>query len=88
LLSGTDGADWYSTSLSAWYDDVIDVDVRLKELGRYAAMRMVSHERPAKDVSVTTYENGDRVYVNYGLKDVTVQNVTIPARSFTIKEVD
>ena len=88
LLSGTDGADWYSTSLSAWYDDVIDVDVRLKELGRYAAMRMVSHERPAKDVSVTTYENGDRVYVNYGTKDVTVQNVTIPARSFTIKEVD
>ena len=37
---------------------------------------------------VKTYENGDRVYVNYGTTDVTVQEVTIPARSFTIKEAD
>ena len=88
LLSGTDGADWYSTSLSAWRGDVISVDKQLKALGRYAAMRMTGHERPEKGVSVTTYENGDRVYVNYGTTDVTVQEVTIPARSFTIKEAD
>ena len=88
LLSGTDGADWYSTSLNDWRGDIMDVDARLKALSDYAAMRMTGHERPAKDVSVTTYENGDRVFVNYGTKDVSVQGVTVPARSFTIKEAD
>ena len=88
LLSGTDGADWYSTSLSEWRPDVIAVNARLQELARYAAMRMTGHERPEKDVSVTTYENGDRVYVNYGDKDVVVEGVTVPARTFTIKEAE
>ncbi len=88
LLSGTDGADWYSTSLSEWRGDVISVNAQLKTLAQYAAMRMTGHERPEKGVSVTTYENGDRVYVNYGATDVSVEGVTVPARTFTIKEAD
>ncbi len=88
LLSGTDGADWYATSVSAWREDVIRVAEQMKQLSHYASMSMTGHERLTADLSVTTYENGDRVYVNYGNTDAQEDGITVPARSFTIREVE
>ena len=88
LLQGTDGADWYAMSLGAWREDVIKVSRRMESLNPYAVMRMVGHERLDKDLSVTTYENGDRVLVNHGYTDAVILDVPVPARSFTIKEAD
>ena len=88
LLSGTDGADWFAMSLSAWQEDVVRIAKQMEALAPYAALRMIGHERISADVSVTTYENGDRVIVNYGKTDAAVEGVTVPAQSFTIKEMD
>jgi hypothetical protein len=75
-------------SLSSWQEDVVRIASQMEALAPYAAMRMIGHERISADVSVTTYENGDRVIVNYGKTDAAVEGVTVPAQSFTIKEVD
>ena len=88
LLSGTDGADWFAMSLSTWQEDVIRIAKQMEALAPYAALRMIGHERINANVSITTYENGDRVFVNYGKTDAAVEGVTVPAQSFTIKEVD
>ena len=88
LLSGTDGADWYATSLNAWKEDVIRIAGQVEALRPYASMRMTGHERLSADLSVTTYENGDRVYVNYGTVDVRRDGISVPARSYAIKEVE
>ena len=88
LLAGTDGADWFSMSLSAWQEDVIRISKQIEALAPYATMRMIGHEKIDANVSVTTYENGDRVLVNDGTADTAVDGVSIPARSYVIKEVE
>ncbi len=88
LLSGTDGADWFATSFDAWREDVVRIAGQMEELTPYAFMRMTGHERLSADVSVTTYENGDRVFVNYGKAPAEVSGVTVPPQSYIIKEVD
>ncbi len=88
LLSGTDGADWFSMAFIEWKGDVVRIAKQMEALAPYAAMRMIGHERISADVSVTTYENGDRVFVNYGKKDAVLEGITVPAQSYTIKEVE
>lgn len=88
LLSGTDGADWYAMSLNEWQDDVARVAAQMEVLAPYAAMRMTGYEKLDADLAVTTYENGDQVFVNRGLQDVEVQGITVPARGFSIKEAE
>ena len=51
-------------------------------------MRMTGYEKLDADLAVTTYENGDQVFVNRGLQDVEVQGITVPARGFSIKEAE
>ena len=88
LLSGTDGADWFAMSLDAWRADVLRVSAEMESLNRYASMRLVGHESLSDTLAVTTYENGDQVYVNYGEAEAAIMDVTVPARSFVIKEAD
>lgn len=47
--------------------------------------RIVGHERLGADVTVTRYENGTAVYVNYGTDEYTDGGVTVPARSYMVK---
>lgn len=42
---------------------------------------MTGHRREG-NVSVTEYENGVSVYVNYGYTDATVDGVLVPARDY------
>ena len=88
LLSGTDGADWYATSLDAWQEDILRVCEEMKPLAPYASMRMTGHERLDRNLTVTTYENGDRVFVNYGTEEIQAEGIPVPARGFAIKEVE
>ena len=88
LLSGTDGADWYAMSIGEWKDDVLRVARDMERLEPYAGMRMIGHERLENNLSVTLYENGDQVFVNYGSEDAQVGDVTVPARGYTVKEVE
>ncbi len=55
------------------------------KLGGTFSQAMVDHVRDG-NVSVTTYEDGTKVYVNFGYSDIETDGVAVPARSFAVKE--
>ena len=46
---------------------------------------MTGHERVG-NVTITTYANGTRVYVNFGYTDTAVDGITVPARSYAAQQ--
>ncbi|MGN0794781.1 MAG: DUF5696 domain-containing protein [Aristaeellaceae bacterium] len=75
-------SDYYGADVSIIYDDMIAITREYNEkLGGTFNQRMTGHERVG-NVTITEYENGVRVYVNYGYTDAEVDGVTIPARSY------
>ena len=45
---------------------------------------ITGHEQLTKDVSVTTYEDGTQVYVNYSDGEYRKGTVTVPARDYLV----
>lgn len=56
-----------------------------EKLGATFSQTMVDHARNG-NVSVTTYGDGTKVYVNFGYDEARTEGVVIPARSYTVKE--
>ncbi len=46
--------------------------------------RMYSHEYITETLSVTEYENGVKVYVNFANEDAVIDSVEVPAKAFTV----
>lgn len=75
-------SDYYGADASIVYDDMVATAKAYNEaLSGTFNQQMVSHERIG-NVTVTEYENGTRVYVNYGYSDAVVDGVTVPARFY------
>ena len=86
-LQGSWFSEYYGADASIIYDDVIATIKAYNEAmsGTFNQV-MTGHDRIG-NVSVTEYENGVKVYVNFGYTDQTVNGVTVPARSYlTAKE--
>ena len=47
---------------------------------------IMEHRRLAEDVTVTVYEDGTMIYVNYNEKEIQLEGVTIPSKGFFVKE--
>lgn len=83
--------DLQDTWFSAYYGaDAAYLDERLNIIREYDAQmsgtfdqRMISHVRDGS-VAVTSYENGTKVYVNFGYEAETLNGVEVPARSYTV----
>jgi hypothetical protein len=45
---------------------------------------MTGHDNLTETVSCTEYEDGTKVYVNYGYEDYTDAGVTVPARDYKV----
>lgn len=76
-------SEFYGADASIVYDDMIaTVEAYNQSMSGTFNQKMTDHERTGS-VAVTTYENGMRVYVNFGYTDAEVDGVTIPARSYT-----
>ncbi len=46
---------------------------------------MTGHEQITADLSCTIYEDGTKVYVNYGYTDLTAEDGTVvPARDYKV----
>ena len=53
------------------------------ELGHTFQQKMTDHEWLGEKLSCTTYEDGTRVYVNYGYQDyTTTEGTVVPARDY------
>lgn len=84
-LLDTDMADYYSVAYEGWEPRIKELLVRLQELNGVWGQRIVGHERISDQVSVTTFEDGSAVYVNYGQESQQVGDVVIPGMDF-VKE--
>lgn len=79
-------SEYYGADASIIYDDMIATIKAYNEaMSGTFNQQMVGHDRMG-ELTVTEYENGTRVYVNYGYQDAEADGLTVPARSYIVKE--
>lgn len=78
--------EYYGSEYEAWGDRMMEIYNRYNaELGHTYNQEMTGHELLTEELSCTTYQDGTRVYVNYGYADaVTPDGKTVPARDYMV----
>ena len=85
VLRDTMYSCYTASGYSLWKDIAIPMINRYQEEMRGLNRRMITgHEQLTKDVSVTTYEDGTQVYVNYSDGEYRKGSVTVPARDYLV----
>ena len=85
VLRDTMYSCYTASGYSLWKDIAIPMINRYQEEMRGLNRRMITgHEQLTKDVSVTTYEDGTQVYVNYSDGEYRKGTVTVPARDYLV----
>jgi len=78
------GANW-----DRWKDEVIPMIIRYrKETAGLNSLRITGHEILTDEVRVTTYEDGTRIYVNYGHEAAEADGREVPARDYLVERGD
>ena len=76
----------YATTFSAWKDDAVAAYRFVNgALSAVSGRAMVRHERLSDTLSVTEYEGGIRVYVNYAEEDAEADGLVIPAKNYRVE---
>ncbi len=84
----TNSSDLYSTQFDIYKDTVVEYDAALRKVAKAVEGAFITnHEKVLEDVVKVTYDNGVVIYVNYSENAVTVDGVSIDARSFKVGEV-
>lgn len=87
VLVDTDYTDLFSVNYKLWLDQIISTYQTLnQDLAALSSISIQKHERVDKDVNCVTYENGTKVYVNYGDKDYIAKEGTVNAQSYLIAD--
>lgn len=85
ILQKTLYTEYFGSDYAAWHDRLVEIYTRYNdELGHTFNQEMSGHEQISATVSCTTYEDGTKVYVNYGYTEASVGGVTIPARDYKV----
>jgi len=86
VLQDTTHSGLFGSSYKSWAEDMAAMVTKYQaDMEGLNQQRIVSHEKLNANLSVTGYEDGTKVYVNYGLEDCTENGVVIPARSYTVE---
>ena len=73
-------------SYDRWKEDILSMILRYQTvMAGLNSQRIIGHEFISNDVHVTTYEDGTRVYVNYGSKEYRKGTVKVPARDYLVE---
>ena len=73
-------------SYDRWKDEVMPMILRYQqEMSGLNSQRISGHEFLTGEVHVTTYEDGTKVYVNYGGTEYKKESVRIPARDYLVE---
>lgn len=80
-------SNWiYSSEYEKYEEQIIDYYNKLKAVNdKVKGEYIVNHEKLDSNVSITTYSNGVKVYVNFSDVDVTVDGMTIEAESYSVR---
>lgn len=83
----TNSSDIYSSEYDVYRDTILEYSRSLQALNeKVAGAFIVGHEISGNGVTVITYDNGIKIYVNYSLTDQTVDGITIGAMSYEVGE--
>ena len=86
ILQDTYHSNFFGANYSGWAEDAAAMIAKYQaDTAGLNQKRIVSHERLNADVAVTGYEDGTRVYVNYGSVEFAQDGVKVPARSYTVE---
>jgi len=89
VLQETEYSSYTSSGYEYWKQQLIPMIQRYQsEMKGLNRQRITGHERLAEEVTVTSYENGTKVYVNYSSNDYSDGRVTIPARDYLVERGD
>jgi hypothetical protein len=93
LLTGADSIALYQTAssylfssqYSSWKDKIIALSSKVKAaLDPFRGVTMTDYVRLADGVSVSSYANGQSLYVNHTASDFTANGLTIPKEGYLI----
>lgn len=78
--------EYYGSDYAQWHDRMLEIYTRYNaELGHIFNQEMTDHEYIQKDLTCTSYEDGTKVYVNFGFADArTPDGVEVPARDYKV----
>ena len=86
VLRDTMYSVYHSASWDRWRESLIPELLRYQqEMAGLNRIRITGHERLSDEVTVTEYEDGTRVYVNYGDTEFTAGASRIPARDYLVE---
>ncbi len=85
VIRESDYSEYTASGYSFWKDQLIPMIQRYqKEMSGLNQQRIIGHEWIAEEVSMTVYEDGTRVYVNYASDEFTQDSITVPARDYLV----
>lgn len=77
----------FSTDYNIWLEPSSDEYKKAYEvLGGLMDQKIVNHEKLEDKVYATTYENGQKIIVNYNHKPITINNHTIEAYGYAVQK--
>lgn len=86
VLQDSTYSEFYGADASLVLDDITAQVAQYRQtLSGIFNQEMTGHERVG-NVTITTYANGTRVYVNFGYTDAAVDGITVPARSYAAQQ--
>ncbi len=86
ILQDTFHSNYYGAYYDGWSEDVkATVNRYQEEMQGLNQQRIVLHEQVTQDVTVTGYEDGTKVYVNYGRAPYEADGVQIAARDYYVE---
>ena len=85
MLQETNHPGYYGAYYADWEENAkAMIDAWQTEMAGLNQIAIDDHELLAKDVAVTTYADGRKVYVNYSTAPYEAEGVTVPARSYIV----
>ncbi len=86
ILQDTMYSCYTAAGYRRWKDDMIGMATRYQqEMNGLNRQTIIGHDQLSDEVSVTVYQDGTRVYVNYGNTDFRTDGKTIPARDYLVE---
>jgi len=87
VLHDTTYSDYFGASYPLWAQQAKEIITDYQRtLGNIFHLRITGFEQVNDQVTITTYEDGSRVAVNFGQEDLAVDEQTVPARSYILLE--
>ena len=81
----TNSSHVYTSEYAVYRDQIISYYNELKEINAKVAGSMITDHKIADNgVTIVTYDNSVKIYVNYAETDATVDGVAVPALSYAI----